>query len=75
MFMLRINPNNVNQMPFFLGCVLINLRMKIGAINMAMSINGTSLLNLVNMNIPKPRMKYIVEAYFLEIILKTIKNN
>ena len=57
MFKLKINPSNANQMPLFLGWVLINLKMKIGAINMAISIKGTSLLNLVNIKIPKPSRK------------------
>ena len=68
--MLKIKPSSVNQIPLFLGWVLMNLRMNIGAIKIATSIKGTSLLNLVNINIPKPSKKYIMGMCFSEIINK-----
>jgi hypothetical protein len=66
--MLKIKPSRVSQMPLFAGWVLMNLRMKTGAISMAMSIRGSSLLSLVNINMPKPSVKYKMDKCFLEII-------
>jgi hypothetical protein len=57
MFMLKRNPNRVSQIPLLAGWVLMNLKIKIGAIKIAISIDGTNLLILVNMKIPKPSKK------------------
>jgi len=69
-FMLKINPSRLSQMPLFAGRDLMNLRMRMGAIRMAISMEGTSLLILVNIKKPKPSMKYIVGMCFLEIIFE-----
>jgi len=67
-FMLKINPSRLSQMPLFAGRNLMNLRMRMGAISMAISMKGTRLLCLVNIKKPKPSMKYMVGRCFLEII-------
>ncbi|MHA2061856.1 MAG: hypothetical protein ACW963_06170 [Candidatus Sifarchaeia archaeon] len=41
----------------------MNLKIKIGAITIAIGIDGTNLLILVNMNIPNPRTNQIPGKY------------
>ena len=68
MFILKTKPNKVSQIPLFVGRVLINLKIKMGAISIAISINGTSLLILVNIKMPNPNRKYTTGKYFFVFI-------
>ena len=74
-FILKMNPSSVNQIPLLAGWVLINLRMMIGAIIIAISMGGTNLLNLVNIKMPKPNRKYITGKYFLISTFSTLDTN
>jgi hypothetical protein len=57
--MLNRKPKRVNQIPFFAGWVLENLKMRIKEMKIAIGIVGTSLLNLLNTKVPKPRTNNI----------------
>ncbi len=69
MFMLRTNPRIVRNLPFFVFKLLINLRIKTGAIIIARLINGKILLCLVKRNIPKPSKNNINKEILLTFIL------
>ena len=68
MFMLKIKPKRVSQIPLLVGWVLVNLNIKTNAIKIAIGIVGTNLLSLVNIKIPKPRMNKIDGRYFFCIM-------
>ena len=74
MFMLKRNPNRVSQIPLLVGWVLMNLNIKIGAIKIAISIDGTNLLILVDMNMPNPRTNKIPGKYLCFVILDLINH-
>jgi hypothetical protein len=71
-----MNPSNVSNIPLLAGWVLMNLRIKIGAITIAIGTVGKKLLYLVNKRNPKPSMNKTTGKYFLDlfdlVLLSTI---
>jgi len=65
MFMLKRNPSRVSQIPLFADCSLLNLKIKIGAINMASGMVGTTLLIRVNIKRLNPRRNQSADEYFV----------